>query len=97
MHKSIQMTIFPNSSSAKVDYFLFPLYTAKTIDRVEHPCCLYFHGAFLGVFTSNFEILKYMRLSPTREQCGVINTLCLVTQDIDILVALYKSISMLIF
>ena len=87
----------PNSFPAKRDNFVFPWSLAWTIDEVENPCCLSFHGDFLGVWRSNFLVFRSMWHSPTREQRGEITALYLVTLDIEILGILDKSINLLIF
>ena len=66
------------------------------IDEVEYPWCLSSRGDFLGILRSNFAIFQSTQRSPTREQCGSIIALYLVTLYIDILSVLYKSIYMLL-
>ena len=56
-----------------------------TTDEVEHSCCISSYGEYLGVLSSNFAIFQSTRRSPTRERCGTITVLYLVTLDIYIL------------
>ena len=98
MHKYAQMTVlFPTPLLKRGVIFLFPCSLARTTYEVYHPCCLSYHGEFLGVLSSNIEIFQSVRRSPTFEQCGAINALYLVTLDIEILGVVDNSIYLLLF
>ena len=91
MHKSAQMNFPPTP------IFGFTCSVARTTDEVDNPRCISSHGEFLGVLSSDCSILQSTQRSPTREQCGTITTLYLVTIDIKILGVVDKYIYLLLF
>ena len=70
MQKSVQMNTLILIAFLKiVQNFVASLFFIdnKRREQQEHPWCLSSHSDYLGVLSSTFSFLKYMRHSPTRE------------------------------
>ena len=52
---------------------MFPCSLESTAEEVDNPRCIYSHGKFLGVLSSNFANLWSMQRSPTRGKYGAIS------------------------
>ena len=98
MQKSVQMTVFFSTLilQRKTILCFIALQQLQQM-RYRTSGCLSSHGVLLGVLSSNCSIFQSTRRSPMREQRGAITALYLVTQDIEILGVVNKSIYLLLF